>query len=78
MICVLGRIHSDGVSWNFSWLAVTGVSRFLSHARFHLLPRNPKDGKEDVRREPHIDVSVGDYEGRTDCRKPASFAVTLY
>src|SRR5208337_4106662 len=28
--------------------------------------------------EPHIDVSVGDYEGRTDCRKPANFAVALY
>ena len=28
--------------------------------------------------EPHIDASVANYEGRTDCRKPASFAVALY
>ena len=38
----------------------------------------PRTGKEGVSAEPHIDVSVGDYEGRTDCRKPASFAVALY
>ena len=27
---------------------------------------------------PYADISGGDYEGRTDCRKPASFAVALY
>ena len=27
---------------------------------------------------PYADISGGHYEGRTDCRKPASFAVALY
>src|SRR5271157_3699617 len=32
-----GSIHSDGVSWDFSWVAVNGICRLPSDARLHLL-----------------------------------------
>jgi hypothetical protein len=52
--------------------------RLLFDARFHLLPCNPKDGKEGVGRNRTSTFLLGDYEGRTACRNPASFAVALY
>ena len=45
-----------------------------------LLERGMGEGKRGsgATRGPYADISGGHYEGRTDCRKPASFAVALY
>ena len=78
----LDRIHCDEVSSEYSSAALAGsdCASLLS------APNSPNSGIRpylyptfsETGYGPYAELLLESYEGRTDCRKPASFAVALY